>query len=69
MTLTPNVGVEWLVLLCRILEVLGSHIGGRLVILTGIFRGFLQSLQGNIKIVLNIRPRKFPSSYPQFTVQ
>jgi hypothetical protein len=61
----PNVVVEWLTLLLRILEVPGSYLGPETGYPDCVFRGFLQSLQANAGIVYQNRTLRLPSiSFP-----
>jgi hypothetical protein len=63
--LGPNVVAEWLALLFRIREVLGSNLDPGPAILTEVFRGLCQFLQANDGIV-GISPR--PLSSTSFTI-
>jgi hypothetical protein len=59
---TPNVVIEWLVLLLRIWKVTGSNIASESWLR---FCGFPQSFQANARIVPEMRPRPLPSiSFP-----
>jgi hypothetical protein len=57
-----NVVVEWLALLLRVREVLGSNLTRRSGIVTKVFRDFPQPLQENAGIVPLIRPLPLPST-------
>jgi hypothetical protein len=48
---TPNIAAKWLPILLRIREVLGSHFGRRLAVLTEDFVDYPHSLQAKVEIV------------------